>query len=93
MVLDEGRGSPLLIIAGFIQKLPTTLVEAFKSTLAETSAGIWCFWWWTTTRTATGDCRREGHLSLRSAQKQIWQAAVNKCDLHEDQMAEAFRPP
>ena len=35
LVLDEGRRVTLTDTVGFIQKLPTTLVEAFKSTLAE----------------------------------------------------------
>lgn len=38
MVLDEGRKITLTDTVGFIQKLPTTLVEAFKSTLAEVRA-------------------------------------------------------
>lgn len=36
--LEEGRRVTLTDTVGFIQKLPTTLVEAFKSTLAEVSA-------------------------------------------------------
>ena len=35
LVLDEGRKVTLTDTVGFIQKLPTTLVEAFKSTLSE----------------------------------------------------------
>lgn len=35
LVLEEGRRVTLTDTVGFIQKLPTTLVEAFKSTLAE----------------------------------------------------------
>ena len=35
LVLDEGRRVTLTDTVGFIQKLPTKLVEAFKSTLAE----------------------------------------------------------
>ena len=35
LVLPEGRKITLTDTVGFIQKLPTTLVEAFKSTLAE----------------------------------------------------------
>ena len=38
MVLDEGRKITVTDTVGFIQKLPTTLVEAFKSTLAEVRA-------------------------------------------------------
>ena len=37
MVLPEGRKVTLTDTVGFIQKLPTTLVEAFKSTLDEVS--------------------------------------------------------
>ena len=36
--LEEGRRVTLTDTVGFIQKLPTTLVEAFKSTLAEVRA-------------------------------------------------------
>lgn len=36
--LEEGRKVTLTDTVGFIQKLPTTLVEAFKSTLAEVRA-------------------------------------------------------
>lgn len=36
--LDEGRKITLTDTVGFIQKLPTTLIEAFKSTLAEALA-------------------------------------------------------
>ena len=35
LVLDEGRVVTLTDTVGFIQKLPTTLIEAFKSTLSE----------------------------------------------------------
>ena len=35
LVLDEGRRVTLTDTVGFIQKLPTTLIEAFKSTLSE----------------------------------------------------------
>lgn len=35
LVLEEGRKLTLTDTVGFIQKLPTTLVESFKSTLAE----------------------------------------------------------
>lgn len=35
LTLDEGRRVTITDTVGFIQKLPTTLVEAFKSTLAE----------------------------------------------------------
>lgn len=35
LTLEEGRRVTLTDTVGFIQKLPTTLVEAFKSTLAE----------------------------------------------------------
>ena len=38
MVLDEGRKVTVTDTVGFIQKLPTTLVESFKSTLAEVRA-------------------------------------------------------
>ena len=38
MVLDEGRKITVTDTVGFIQKLPTTLVEAFNSTLAEVRA-------------------------------------------------------
>lgn len=38
LVLDEGRKVTITDTVGFIQKLPTTLVESFKSTLAEVSA-------------------------------------------------------
>jgi GTP-binding protein HflX len=36
--LEEGRKVTITDTVGFIQKLPTTLVESFKSTLAEVSA-------------------------------------------------------
>ena len=38
MALDEGRKITITDTVGFIQKLPTTLVESFKSTLAEVKA-------------------------------------------------------
>ena len=38
VTLEEGRKITVTDTVGFIQKLPTTLVESFKSTLAEVSA-------------------------------------------------------
>lgn len=38
LVLEEGRKITVTDTVGFIQKLPTTLVESFKSTLAEVRA-------------------------------------------------------
>lgn len=38
ITLDEGRRITLTDTVGFIQKLPTTLIESFKSTLAEAKA-------------------------------------------------------
>ena len=38
MVLEEGRHLTITDTVGFIQKLPTTLIESFKSTLAEVKA-------------------------------------------------------
>lgn len=38
VVLEEGRKATITDTVGFIQKLPTMLVEAFKSTLAEVMA-------------------------------------------------------
>jgi GTP-binding protein HflX len=38
LTLDEGRKVTITDTVGFIQKLPTTLVESFKSTLAEVVA-------------------------------------------------------
>ena len=38
LVLDEGRKITVTDTVGFIQKLPTSLVESFKSTLAEVKA-------------------------------------------------------
>ena len=38
LVLEEGRKITITDTVGFIQKLPTTLVESFKSTLAEVRA-------------------------------------------------------
>ena len=38
LVLEEGRKLTLTDTVGFIQKLPTTLVESFKTTLAEARA-------------------------------------------------------
>ena len=38
LMLEEGRKITLTDTVGFIQKLPTTLVESFKSTLAEARA-------------------------------------------------------
>lgn len=38
LVLEEGRKLTITDTVGFIQKLPTTLVESFKSTLAEARA-------------------------------------------------------
>ena len=38
MVLEEGRRLTVTDTVGFIQKLPTTLIESFKSTLAEVKA-------------------------------------------------------
>ena len=38
MTLEEGRKITITDTVGFIQKLPTTLVESFKSTLAEVKA-------------------------------------------------------
>lgn len=44
--LPEGREITLTDTVGFIKKLPTTLVEAFKSTLDEITGPILsCMWW------------------------------------------------
>ena len=46
---------------GFIRKLPTQLVEAFKSTLG------WCMWWISRTRNSKSRCRWWNRLSGTSA--------------------------
>ena len=91
MVLDEGRKITVTDTVGFIQKLPTTLVEAFKSTLAEVRAADLVL---LVVDASDPHCAQEiaavrGILSEIGA-NQIRQVMVlNKCDLlDEDQMAE-----
>lgn len=91
MVLDEGRKITVTDTVGFIQKLPTTLVEAFKSTLAEVRAADLVL---LVVDASDPHCEQE-IAAVRSilseiGAEQIRQVMVlNKCDLlDEDQMAE-----
>ena len=91
MVLDEGRKITVTDTVGFIQKLPTTLVEAFKSTLAEVRAADLVL---LVVDASDPHCEQE-IAAVRSilteiGADQIRQVMVlNKCDLlDEDQMAE-----
>lgn len=91
MVLDEGRKITVTDTVGFIQKLPTTLVEAFKSTLAEVRAADLVL---LVVDASDSHCEQE-IAAVRSilseiGAEQIRQVMVlNKCDLlDEDQMAE-----
>ena len=51
--LPEGREITVTDTVGFIQKLPTTLIEAFKSTLDEITGATSCCTWWMPRRTST----------------------------------------
>lgn len=91
MVLDEGRKITVTDTVGFIQKLPTTLVEAFKSTLAEVRAADLVL---LVVDASDPHCEQEiaavrGILSEISADQIRQVMVLNKCDLlDEDQMAE-----
>lgn len=91
MVLDEGRKITVTDTVGFIQKLPTTLVEAFKSTLAEVRAADLVL---LVVDASDPHCEQEiaavrGILSEIAADQIRQVMVLNKCDLlDEDQMAE-----
>ena len=91
MVLDEGRKITVTDTVGFIQKLPTTLVEAFKSTLAEVRAADLVL---LVVDASDSHCEQEiaaarGILSEIGAEQIRQVMVLNKCDLlNEDQMAE-----
>lgn len=91
MVLDEGRKITVTDTVGFIQKLPTTLVEAFKSTLAEVRAADLVL---LVVDASDPHCEQEiaavrGILSEICAEQIRQVMVLNKCDLlDEDQMAE-----
>lgn len=91
MVLDEGRKITVTDTVGFIQKLPTTLVEAFKSTLAEVRAADLVL---LVVDASDPHCEQEiaavrGILSEIDAEQIRQVMVLNKCDLlDEDQMAE-----
>ena len=91
MVLDEGRKITVTDTVGFIQKLPTTLVEAFKSTLAEVRAADLVL---LVVDASDPHCEQEiaavrGILSEIVADQIRQVMVLNKCDLlDEDQMAE-----
>lgn len=91
MVLDEGRKITVTDTVGFIQKLPTTLVEAFKSTLAEVRAADLVL---LVVDASDPHCEQEiaavRDILSEIGAEQIRQVMVlNKCDLlDEDQMAE-----
>lgn len=91
MVLDEGRKITVTDTVGFIQKLPTTLVEAFKSTLAEVRAADLVL---LVVDASDPHCEQEiaavRDILSEIGADQIRQVMVlNKCDLlDEDQMAE-----
>ena len=91
MVLDEGRKITVTDTVGFIQKLPTTLVEAFKSTLAEVRAADLVL---LVVDASDPHCEQEiaavrGILSEIGAEQIRQVMVLNKCDLlDEDQMAE-----
>lgn len=91
MVLDEGRKITVTDTVGFIQKLPTTLVEAFKSTLAEVRAADLVL---LVVDASDPHCEQEiaavrAILSEIGADQIRQVMVLNKCDLlDEDQMAE-----
>ena len=91
MVLDEGRKITVTDTVGFIQKLPTTLVEAFKSTLAEVRAADLVL---LVVDASDPHCEQEiaavrGILSEIGADQIRQVMVLNKCDLlDEGQMAE-----
>lgn len=91
MVLDEGRKITVTDTVGFIQKLPTTLVEAFKSTLAEVRAADLVL---LVVDASDPHCEQEtaavrGILSEIGADQIRQVMVLNKCDLlDEDQIAE-----
>lgn len=91
MVLDEGRKITVTDTVGFIQKLPTTLVEAFKSTLAEVRAADLVL---LVVDASDPHCEQKiaavrGILSEIGADQIRQVMVLNKCDLlDEDQMAE-----
>lgn len=94
MVLDEGRKITVTDTVGFIQKLPTTLVEAFKSTLAEVKAADLVL---LVVDASDPHCEQEV-VAVRAILEeigadQIRQVMVlNKCDLlDEEQMGERLR--
>lgn len=97
LVLPEGREVVLSDTVGFIQKLPTTLIEAFKSTLDEISNADLILH----VTDASSDAAVEQQEAVDSVLGQIGAEGIpaitvfNKCDLLDAQQHEAlaFRYP
>lgn len=97
LVLPEGREVVLSDTVGFIQKLPTTLIEAFKSTLDEISNADLILH----VTDASSDAAAEQQEAVDSVLGQIGAEGIpaitvfNKCDLLDAQKREAlaFRYP
>ena len=91
--LPEGREITVTDTVGFIQKLPTTLVEAFKSTLDEiTGANLVLH-----VIDASSPEREEQREAVESTLEQIGAQSIprievfNKCDLLTDEEIDALR--
>ena len=91
--LPEGREITVTDTVGFIQKLPTTLVEAFKSTLDEiTGANLVLH-----VIDASSPEREEQREAVESTLEQIGAESIprievfNKCDLLSDEEIDALR--
>jgi GTP-binding protein HflX len=93
LVLPEGREITLTDTVGFIQKLPTTLIEAFKSTLDELSNADLILH-----VIDSGAPQRDAQAqAVREVLEQIGAHGIpqilvfNKCDLLDEEAQEALR--
>ena len=93
LVLPEGRELTLTDTVGFIQKLPTTLIEAFKSTLDEISNADLILH----VVDSSAEQRDAQMQAVRDVLEQIGAHAIpqvvvfNKCDLLDGESLESLR--
>ena len=93
LVLPEGRELTLTDTVGFIQKLPTTLIEAFKSTLDEIANADLILH----VVDSSSEQRDAQMQAVRDVLEQIGAHAIpqvvvfNKCDLLDDEALESLK--
>lgn len=93
LILPGGRNVTLTDTVGFVQKLPTTLIESFKSTLAEVSGANLLL----KVVDATDDHREQEMSAVDEILGQIGAESVpvilvfNKCDLLGEEDVQALR--